>query len=439
MSKELKIFSNRCWVDGNLQPATISIKEGSINSISKGKIIDAIDYGNLIIMPGVIDAHVHINEPGRTEWEGFETATKAAAEGGTTSIVDMPLNSSPVTISKNAFIKKLEASKGKLNVNCGFYGGLIPGSLNDLIPLMEAGILGVKCFLTHSGIDDFPNVSEKDLDEAMPIIKKYNLPLLVHCEISSGNKLEDNCHDYKTYLESRPDNWETSAIELMIKLCRKHGCRVHIVHVSSALSLKLIKDAKAEGLPLTAETCPHYLYFNSETIPDGQTVYKCAPPIRNKKNNELLKKALAEGILDFITSDHSPASPDVKELESGNLSAAWGGIAGLQFLLSSSFYSLKENLSLEKFIPLITEKPAIFLGLNKKGFLKEGYDADIVIWDPEGETFVTEKNIFHKHTCCPYANNILAGKVFSTIVNGELIFENDIFIKRNTGKWLMKK
>ena len=439
MNKELKIFSNRCWVEGKLIPATISISGKSISEITEGKINDAKDYGNMIIMPGVIDAHVHIDEPGRTEWEGFETATKAAAEGGTTSVVDMPLNSSPVTISKDAFTKKLDASKGKLNVNCGFYGGLIPGSLKNLIPLMGAGILGVKCFLTHSGIDEFPNVTEKDLDEAMPEIKKFNIPLLVHCELSTDLKLEENCHSYKKYLASRPDSWETSAIELMIKLCRKHRCHVHIVHVSSALSLQLIKDAKAEGLPLTAETCPHYIYFNSETIPDSQTVYKCAPPIRSSANIDQLKKALGDGTLDFIASDHSPASPNIKELESGNLSAAWGGIAGLQFLLTASFSSLKESFEIEKFIPLLTEKPAKFLGLDKKGFLKPGYDADIVIWDPEGETFVTEDKIFHRHTCCPYTNNLLAGKVVATFVNGELIFENDIFIKRNTGKWLMKK
>ena len=240
MSDINKIYSNRCWVGNKLQPATISFENGIITSIDSEKTKDAEDIGDNILMPGIIDVHVHINEPGRTDWEGFDTATKAAAAGAITSIVDMPLNSSPVTTTLRAFNEKLMASVSQLNVNCGFYGGLIPGNTNHLEDMIDAGVLGIKCFLTHSGIDEFPNVTEKDLDKAMPIIAKHNLPLLVHCEISYKEvecDFESHPTSYKQFLLSRPKQWENDAIDLMIKLCRKHNCPVHFVHVSSAEAL----------------------------------------------------------------------------------------------------------------------------------------------------------------------------------------------------------
>ena len=247
-------------------------------------------------MPGVIDVHVHINEPGRTEWEGFETATQAAAAAGTTTIIDMPLNASPVTTTLKAFNEKLEASKNKLNINVGFYGGLIPGNKDELEPMINAGVLGIKCFLVHSGIDEFPNVGEKEMDEAMPIIAKHHIPLLAHCEMYEEqiqNDFSKYPTSYKHYLESRPKKWENDAVDLVIKLCRKHQCPTHIVHVSSCEALKTIAEAKKEGLPITAETCAHYLYFSAEDIPDNNCLYKCAPPIREKENNTLLKRSFA--------------------------------------------------------------------------------------------------------------------------------------------------
>ncbi|MEO7049381.1 MAG: allantoinase AllB [Ferruginibacter sp.] len=443
MSNLKKIFSRRCWINDKLLEATISFKDGIISGIDLEKLTGAEDFGNAVIMPGVIDAHVHINEPGRTDWEGFDTATQAAAAGGITSIVDMPLNASPVTTTLQAFNEKLEASKNKLNVNVGFYGGLIPGNKNNLEEMMQAGVLGIKCFLTHSGIDEFPNVGENEIDEAMPIIKKYSIPLLAHCEIYDEevpNNLSEDSGSYQNYLASRPKKWENNAIELMIKLCRKNNCPTHIVHVSSAEALKLITAAKVEGLPLTAETCPHYFYFNAEAIPDKNTLFKCAPPIREKENNILLKKALQNGTLDFITTDHSPAPADTKELETGNLQKAWGGIAGLQFLLSSSWTGLKDLLSLETFIPLLTEHPAQFLSIQKsKGKIKAGHDADFVIWEPE-ETFeVIQREIFHRHKATPYAGEILYGKINETIVNGITVYKNKMIINKNAGKWLLKK
>ncbi|MCY7290860.1 MAG: allantoinase AllB [Ferruginibacter sp.] len=429
MQTKKSIYSKRCWIDSTLKPATISFGNGIITNIVYEKKEDAFDAGNSIIMPGVIDAHVHINEPGRTEWEGFETATKAAAAGGVTAIIDMPLNSSPVTTSAKAFDEKLAATKNKLYVNVGFYGGLVPDNLLELELLIKANVLGIKCFLTHSGIDDFANVGEKELEEAMPIIAKYNIPLLAHCEIFEKEIIleeEENVGSYQQYLASRPKQWENDAIALMIKLCRKYKCKTHIVHVSSAEALPLIEAAKKEGLPLTAETCAHYIYFNAENIPDNNTLYKCAPPIREKDNNELLKAALQSGVLDFITTDHSPAPPSLKEIASGNLQKAWGGIAGLQFLLPAAWTSLKDTMTMEEFIPLLTSGPAHFLNIHTtKGTLAVGYDADITIWNEQEEFLVQEKDIQYRHKISPYVDKKLFGVVQQTIVNGEIVFTKD--------------
>lgn len=432
MNQSTKIFSNRCWVNGKLAPATITIEQGKITRIRLEREVDAIDVGSDVIMPGVIDAHVHVNEPGRTEWEGFETATKAAAAGGITSIVDMPLNASPVTTSLAALKEKLKSAQEKKHVNVGYYGGLIPGNLNELVPMMQAGVLGIKCFLVHSGIDEFPNVAEQDIDAAMPIIAAYGLPLLVHCEIDeqvAPCDLDGKPSSYAEYLASRPKQWENDAINMMIRLCRKHRCRVHIVHVSSAEALESIRLAKEEGLPISAETCAHYIYFNAEDIPDGNCLFKCAPPIREKANNSLLKKALQSGVLDFLATDHSPAPAEIKELLSGNLQKAWGGIAGLQYLLPAGWTALKDTLSLDTFIPLLTEKPARFLSIDdSKGKIAVGYDADIVIWSPEEKMQVCEPGIYHRHKACPYTGETMYGVVKKTIVNGRTVFSEGVFI-----------
>ncbi len=436
MNSIKKIYSDRCWLEGKLQPATVCFEKGIITEIHLSKLNDAEDVGDNILIPGIIDAHVHINEPGRTDWEGFDTATQAAAAGGISTMVDMPLNASPVTTTVKAFHEKLEASKNKLHVNVGFYGGLIPGNVHELEGLIQAGVLGIKCFLTHSGIDEFPNVTEKDLDEAMPIIAKHNIPLLVHCEIDGPceTELPEFPTSYRQYLLSRPKQWENDAVALMIKLCRKHHCAVHIVHVSSAEALSDIVKAKQEGLPLTAETCAHYIYFNAESIPDSNTLFKCAPPIREKENNDQLKVALENGTLDFITTDHSPALPTIKEIESGNLHAAWGGIAGLQFLLPASWTALKENMTLEKFIPLLTEHPAKFIGVNeRKGKIAVGYDADLLVWDPHEKRRITTGDILFRHKISPYIGEELFGVIHQTIVNGSTIYHNNEITAKNAG------
>ncbi|MBX2888202.1 MAG: allantoinase AllB [Ferruginibacter sp.] len=435
------IFSRRCWIEGQLQPATLVLQKNKIIDVVNSMLPACCDYGDAVIMPGGIDAHTHINEPGRTHWEGFDSATKAAAAGGITTIVDMPLNSSPVTINKIAFEQKLEAAKSKLHVNVGFYGGLVPDNINELNGLINAGVLGIKCFLTHSGIDEFPNVNFDEVADALEILHGTGVPLLAHCELSDNNSFPPiDFTTYLDYMHSRPDVWETNAINGMIALCSKYNTPIHIVHVSSALSLPIIEAAKKTGLPITAETCAHYLFFSSENIPDKQPIYKCAPPIRTEENNKKLKLALQTGLLDFITSDHSPAPPEMKELESGNLAKAWGGIAGLQFLLPASFTALRNEIPLENFIPLLTEKPASFIGVQrKKGYLKPGYDADITVWSPEEKFFVEMKDILHRHKQSPYVGRELYGKIISTIVQGEKVFDNNRILFLNAGKWVLKK
>lgn len=440
------LHSKRVLIDDQFIEATILIMDGKIQEIIQGSIrnndysID--DVGNSVIMAGVIDSHVHINEPGRTNWEGFDTATKAAAAGGITSLVEMPLNSDPVTTNKRAFDDKVAATKGKLHVNCGFWGGIIPGNKNDIDELIASGVFGIKAFLTHSGIIEFPNVSEQDLRKALPIIKKYKVPLLVHAELDSDHKdqqlLEANPTSYQAYLKSRPKSWEDSAIKLMINLCAEFETPVHIVHLSSSNSISILQKAIAEGLAITVETCPHYLFFNAEDIDDGKTQFKCAPPIREKSNNELLWKALKDGLFSFVVSDHSPAIPAIKELESGNFKKAWGGIASLQFSLPAFWTKAKErNFTVFDISKLMSYNVAKFLNIeNKKGKIAVGYDADLMIWNPEEVFKVTNDIIRFKHKITPYEGCFLYGVIKKTFVGGYKVYDDGKFIELSKGKVL---
>ncbi|MDB5224249.1 MAG: allB [Chitinophagaceae bacterium] len=400
-----------------------------------------IDVHDKVVMPGIIDPHVHINEPGRTEWEGFNTATKAALAGGITTLVDMPLNSSPVTTTARAWDEKLSATKGQLHTNCGFWGGVIPGNENDIKPLIEKGVLGFKAFLTHSGIDEFPNVTEDDLRKVMPIIAKSALPLLVHCELTHNSQLTTgNSRSYQNYLASRPRKWEDDAIALMIRLCEEFNCHVHIVHLSSSDSIEQIAKAKQKGLPLTVETGQHYLYFNAEDIKDGQTQFKCAPPIREKENNDKLWQALKDGVIDFVATDHSPATPDLKDLQSGDFMKAWGGIASLQFALPVLWTAaIKRSCSLNDITKWLCENPSKLVSKGKsKGRIAKGYDADVAVWDEKKSFTVTEDIIQHKHTITPYLNQELSGVVEQTYLSGEKVFDTGKFLHLNKGKIILR-
>jgi allantoinase len=411
---DIAIKSQRTITAKAVEPAIVLIEGGKIVDIVtelNSADVKVIDAGNDELMAGVIDPHVHINEPGRTDWEGFDTATKAALAGGITTLVDMPLNSSPVTTTAAAFDEKLKAARDQLHVNCGFWGGVIPGNEKELNPLIQKGILGFKAFLVHSGIDEFPNVTEDDLRKAMPVIASFGLPLLVHCELISQSAASSHQsavnsrqpRSYQQYLSSRPEKWEDDAIALMIRLCEEYNCRTHIVHLSSAGSIEQITKAKQKGLPLTAETGQHYLYFTAEQIPDGKTELKCAPPVRERANNEKLWQALKEGIIDFVATDHSPAPPELKELGSGDFMKAWGGISSLQFSLPILWtVAKKHNCSVSDIARWLCENSSKLPGLqNSKGRIQKGYDADLIVWDPEEKFTVTPKIIQHKHKLNP--------------------------------------
>jgi len=442
---EFLLYSKFCFIDDEFIEATLHIKDGKIYQIHKRKTgapgIPFLNYEQQHIFPGFIDAHVHINEPGREDWEGFETATKAALKGGITTLIEMPLNASPVTTTVASFDLKKKATTNKLYVNCGFYGGLIPANKNDIEDLIKSGVFGIKGFLTHSGIDEFPNITREDIEAIAPILKKYDIPLLLHCELSD-NKVPkvQNTKSYQEYLHSRPQHWEVNAIKLAIDVQKKFDIKVHVVHLSASEGIELIKKRKQKTDKLTVETCPHYLYFNSEDIPDEEPIFKCAPPIRDHNNNNALWEFLLEDGFNFLASDHSPAPPERKQLASGDFFKAWGGIAGLQFSFHVLFTeAVKRKLSLEKLVPLLTENPAKFLGLaHKKGYLKEGFDADITICNTKKNIIIKEDCIAHKHKATPYLGEWLKGQITDVFVNGVHALQEKEIVNITKGELLLK-
>ena len=438
---DVAIKGNRILTPAGIRQGVVLIKDGLIADVMpelpEGFAAKVIDIQDSVLMAGVIDPHVHINEPGRTDWEGFNTATRAAITGGLTTLVDMPLNSSPVTTTAEAFDQKIAATKGQLHTNCGFWGGLVPGNTADIELLIDKGVLGFKAFLTHSGIDDFPNVREADLRKAMPIIARHGLPLLVHCELSTDEKLATgDPKSYQNYLSSRPRAWEDKAIALMIGLCEEYNCQTHIVHLSSANSIEPIARVKQKGLPLTVETAQHYLYFSAEGIPNSQTQFKCAPPIREKENNDQLWTALRDGIIDFVATDHSPAPPDLKQMQSGDFMKAWGGIASIQLALPVLWTAAQQRgFSIVDIARWLSEKPAQLAGLSScKGQIIKGYDADLIVWNPEKSFVVSEDILEHKHKMTPYLHEELLGAVEQTYLAGVPVFANGKVVEVNAGK-----
>ena len=429
MSVSLVVRGNRVVTPGGVRPASVLVGEGRIISIGGKDDVSPIgatetDAGDLLVMPGVVDTHVHVNEPGRTDWEGFETATRAAATGGVTTILDMPLNSIPATTNVAALGIKRAAARGKSHVNVEYIGGVVPGNAGELKPLREAGVRAFKCFLAPSGVDEFGAVGESDLRSALPELAELDAPLMVHAE-DPRQILEPNGRSrvYADYLETRPIVAERSAISLMIDLMEWCEAPVHIVHLSSARSLDLVRIARSKRLPITVETCPHYLTFAAEEIPDGATEYKCAPPIRSAAEREALWDALIAGEIDLVASDHSPCPPQMKET-GGDFFSAWGGIASLQLSLSAIWTGARERgVKSERIAEWMCAGPAKLAGLDdKKGKIAAGYDADIVIWNPDASFVVDPSKLEHRHKITPYAGRTLFGVVAETYVGGRRVF-----------------
>ncbi|KAJ1921566.1 Allantoinase [Mycoemilia scoparia] len=429
-------------------PYTIHVNNetGKIVQIDQGYAPEKanIDSGNELIMPGIVDAHVHINQPGRTQWEGVVTASHAAAAGGVTTIIDMPLNCIPSTITTDALRLKEESFRDGMWVDVGTWGGVVPGNHPHLVPMLEAGARGFKCFLCDSGVEEFPPVNEAELRKAMTELKKKNGVLLFHAEMELPTPpppSKSNSTDYQSFLDSRPAKMEETAIELVIRMCREFAPYVpcHIVHLSAASALPLIREAKKEGLPLTVETCFHYLTINSESIPEKATEYKCCPPIRDNENREKLWEGVLDGSIDFVVSDHSPCTPDlklhpccgghgVKDGEEGDFLKAWGGIAsvgiGLPLIWTEG---QKRGLKLQDIIRLLSEKTAEHARLtHRKGKLAVGMDADMTVWSPEESIVITKDKIHFRNKLTPYAERNCQGLVLKTIVRGNVVYDAEL-------------
>jgi allantoinase len=446
---DLQAFlSRRVVTTHGIRPAAVLVEGEVIREVvtsdqipREGKIVD---FGDAAILPGLIDAHVHINDPGRTEWEGFETATRAAAAGGFSCVVDMPLNCIPATTCASALEAKRAATKGRCWVDWAGWGGVVADNQTDITQLAGAGVRGFKCFLVHPGIDEFTMVTEQQLREALPYIAKTGLPLLVHAELpdcidAATKHLEGaDWTEYSTCLQSRPEESELSAIRLLILLCREYGFRLHIVHLSASQALPALRSARLEGLLISVETCPHYLHFQAEAISRGATQFKCAPPIRGAENREKLWSALKDGTIDLVATDHSPCPPEMKRFTEGNFQTAWGGIPSLSVALPVMYTEARaRGFSLTDIARWMAEAPAKLVGCqHQKGKIAAGYDADLVVFDEDSEFLVIPERLHHRHAFSPYLGETLQGEVKATYVRGRLVFADNAFHGHPEGREL---
>jgi allantoinase len=450
---DLILRARRVALPDGVRPASVHVRGGVIERVEAYDAVPANvpvdDAGELVLLPGLVDTHVHVNEPGRTDWEGFATATRAAAAGGVTTIVDMPLNASPPTTTRAAFEAKAAAAEGKLFVDLALTGGVVPSNAHELRALADAGCVAFKCFLVHSGVDDFPHVDEDALRRAMPILADAGVPLFVHAELAGpidaalrrqGNLSDGELARYVHWLESRPRESENEAVDLMVRLAHDTGAAAHVVHLSSADALVALRTARDAGARVSAETCPHYLFFDAEDIPDGATAFKCAPPIRERHNRERLWQGLADGIVTQVVTDHSPSPASLKCVDSGDFTRAWGGIASLELGLQATWTEARaRGFGIGALVEWMCAAPARRVGLDgRKGSIAPGRDADLVVWDPDGERVVDAAALHQRHKLTPYARRNLAGVVHTTYLRGKKVYSAGVHVGSPTGRLLRR-
>jgi allantoinase len=438
--------ARRLVTAGREQAGCVGITDGRIAAVEplesglEGRRVVELDE-DVVLLPGLVDAHVHVNEPGRTEWEGFASATRAAAAGGVTTILDMPLNSIPPTVDVAALEVKRKSALGQISVDVGFWGGAVPGNLGELTALHAAGVFGFKCFLVHSGVEEFPPLRPADLEEYLRVLRTVDGLLIVHAEDGDAIEQAPSVHsdDYRDFLSSRPRVAEDRAIGRVIDAARATGARAHILHLSSSDALPLIAEARRDGVRITAETCPHYLTFAAEEIPAGATQFKCCPPIREAANRERLWQGLADGTIDCIVSDHSPCTPELKRLELGDFAEAWGGISSLQIGLPVVWTEARRRgFSLVDVTRWMAERPAELAGLRRKGRIEPGYDADFCVLAPDEAFTVDPAGLFHRNPITPYAGRQLDGVVRSTWLRGHALDDGELTGDRPRGSLLTR-
>ena len=429
---DLVVRGERVLTDEGFGPREVGIRDGRITAIEPwGAALDGSHIVELaadeVLLPGLVDAHVHVNEPGRTQWEGFATATKAAAAGGVTTILDMPLNSIPSTVNAAALEFKRLVDGPQAFVDVGFWGGAVPGNGGDLRALHDAGVFGFKCFLLHSGVDEFPPLGPEELEADLRTLADFGGMMIVHAEDSQAIDRAPAAHGevYDRFLHSRPRGAENLAIAAVIERARWTGAKVHILHLSSSDALPMIRSAKADGIDLSVETCPHYLSLSAEQIPDGATAYKCCPPIRESGNRELLWEGLLDGTIDYIASDHSPSTLELKDLDTGDFGTAWGGIASVQLTLPIIWSQARaRGIGLEQVVEWMATRPAARVGLSAKGRIAPGCDADLSVFAPQEELVVDVHTLHHRNPLSPYDGQTLSGRVRRTFLRGrEVDFE----------------